>query len=69
MFVVTRGRGETFIVGDVLVRVVGTKGDHVELALDAPMDVPLWWEEGGDTNEPSNGEEPKSGRAATVVGS
>ena len=46
MLILTRRRGETVMIGnDVMVTVLGVKGDRVRLGINAPKGVPVHREE------------------------
>lgn len=46
MLVLTRRVGETLVVGDdVSITVLGVKGNHIRIGIDAPKEVPVHREE------------------------
>lgn len=48
MLILTRKPGENIVLdGNIVVRVLGFRGDGVELALDVPDDVSVCWQQHG----------------------
>lgn len=46
MLVITRKRGEGFIIGDdIHVTIVAVNGNNIRIGIDAPMDVPVFRDE------------------------
>lgn len=56
MLILTRRVGETIIIGDnIKVTVLGVKGMHVRIGVDAPKDVAVDREELRERKEAGNG--------------